>query len=266
MAPIEENRMLNTSEPFLINGLARYKLENDILEQLIAGRDCNELFEINKAAGKLPHGQMGEIHFSQLVSGVQLFKKTLDELLSGRDRQQHDVDFKLGDFTITGRLVNLYETGLVLSRYATIKPKDMMRGWINHLVLNTVQNSADTFSETATFLVGKKDILKYIPLAAGSSYLEQLLALYWQGLSEPLCFFPQTSFVYAREIHKGKNVQEARLKAGIEWEGNNYNKSGEKNDPYNRLCYKNIDLTEPLFAETAIKIFMPIIEHQHKYS
>ena len=54
-------------------------------------------------------------------------------------------------------------------------------------------------------------------------------------------------------------------KAFIEWEGNEFYKKGEKNDPYNLLCCKNIDLANPLFIEQAKKFFLPALAHREKY-
>ena len=71
---------------------------------------------------------------------------------------------------------------------------------------------------------------------------------------------------YKNWVDKGKNEQDALYKAAIAWEGNNFNKKGEKNDPYNLLCYKNMDLSNPLFKEQAKKVFLPALSHQEKYS
>ena len=262
IASIEDTQNLATSEPFSIKGLDRYKLENDILKQLMAGHDCNNLYQVKKAEGLLPHGKMGEIHFTQMISAVQSFKRTLDPFFSQSEPQDQEISIAINDFKINGRLDNLTETGMVQYRYATIKTKDVIRAWISHLVLNSINNNDKPGRATNTFLAGKDKIYKYLPVSHSSTYLEQLLSLYWQGLSEPLHFFPRTSFVFAREIYKGKGEQEALLKAKIEWEGNLYNTAAEKNDLYNSLCFKNMDLANTIFMDQAQKIFLPVFEHQ----
>jgi exodeoxyribonuclease V gamma subunit len=265
ITPIEESQALEITEPFALKGLARYKLEHDILEHLLRNQDCAGLYQIKKAAGELPHGSMGEIYFTQLVSELQPFHKTLAALLSGQELKQQQVDLRIGDFTITGSLDNVSATGLVQYRCATMKPKDIIRSWISHLVLNSVQHPAAPDTGMSTFYAGKDGIYKYTPPAESISYLEGLLDLYWQGITEPLYFFPQASFVFAQEIRKGKNEPEALRKAIIVWQGNDFNKKGEKNDPYNLLCCKNMDLANPLFMEQALKVFLPALAHQEKY-
>ncbi|MFC1843547.1 exodeoxyribonuclease V subunit gamma [Thermodesulfobacteriota bacterium] len=261
IAVIEETRIFETSEPFVIKGLERYKLENDILKQLMEGHDCEKLYEIKKAAGILPHGRTGEIHFTQTLSAVQSFKRILDSLLSQQKIEQQEVNLSVNDYRISGRLENLSETGMVQYRYATIKPKDVIRAWISHLVLNSIENQDKTGSEAITYLAGKDRIYKYSPVAENKNYLEQLLNFYLQGQSEPLHFFPRSSFVFAREIHKGAGEQKALHKARQEWEGDVFTKNAEKNAPYNSLLYKNMDLTDSLFIDQAKKIFLPVFDH-----
>jgi len=266
IASIEESQSLNTTEPFVVKGLERYKLENDILKHLMEGHDCEKLYQVKRSAGLLPHGKMGEIHFTRTVSAVQSFKRKIDTLFLQNKPQHQEVNLEVNDFKISGRLDNLIGTGMVQYRYATIKPKDIIRSWISHLVLNSINNHDKPESETNTFLAGRDRIYKYTPVSEDSVYLEQLLTLYWQGLSEPLHFFPRTSFVFAREIYKGKSKQEALLKANSEWEGNAYNLIGEKKDPYYSLCFKNMELANTFFMSQAQKIFLPVFEHQTRYT
>ena len=115
------------------------------------------------------------------------------------------------------------------------------------------------------FLAGKNKILQYLPVAEDSGFLEELLSLYWLGLSEPLHFFPQASFAFTRALHSGKSEQDAMLRASSEWEGSMYTGPGEKYDPYNSLCFKNLELSEKSFADLAKKIFLPILAHQVTY-
>jgi exodeoxyribonuclease V gamma subunit len=158
------------------------------------------------------------------------------------------------------------ETGMVQYRYAKIKAQDVIRAWISHLVFNKINNQEKPGSEMNTFLAGKDKIYKYIPVSENSSHLVQLLNLYWQGLSEPLHFFPRTSYVFAQEIYKGRSEEEALLKAKKEWEGDAYYTIAEKNDPYNSLCFKDMELADTSFMEQAKKIFLPVLEHQTRYT
>ena len=266
IASIEENQRHNTSEPFAIKGLDRYTLENEILLQLMEELDIDKLYQAKRAEGLLPHGKMGKIHFDQMVSTVQSFKRTLDTLFSQNELGQQNINLELNDFKISGRLDNLMETGMVQYRYAKIKAQDVIRAWISHLVFNKINNQEKPGSEMNTFLAGKDKIYKYIPVSENSSHLVQLLNLYWQGLSEPLHFFPRTSYVFAQEIYKGRGEEEALLKAKKEWEGDAFYTIAEKNDPYNSLCFKDMELADTSFMDQAKKIFLPVLENQTRYT
>jgi exodeoxyribonuclease V gamma subunit len=131
-------------------------------------------------------------------------------------------------------------------------------------VLNTIKNTHSPAAERHTTFTGKKETYQYSPISESSPHLKFLLELYWQGLSEPLPFFPNTSYAFAQAIHKGKSEQEALHKAAIDWNGDSYTIKGEKNDPYNLLCCRNINLATSRFMETAKTIFLPALEFQEK--
>jgi len=262
IAPIEESQALNTSEPFEIKGLDRYVLENEILAHISSGGDCDSLYQVKKAAGQLPHGRMGEVYFSRIVSAAQSFRKTIDVLSSGQKLEKLEISLDVDGYKITGHLDNIGAAGMVQYRYAAIKPKDIMRSWICHLVLNRHRKADEPESLKHTFLAGKDKIFQYLPVAENSSFLEQLLSLYWQGLTEPLHFFPQASFAFARAVHNGKPEQEAMLRASSAWEGNMHTGPGEKYDPYNSLCFNNAELSEKTFPDLAKRVFLPALAHQ----
>jgi exodeoxyribonuclease V gamma subunit len=265
IAPIEEKQALATTEPFDLKGLSRYKLENSILDHLLKHRDCNRLYLIKKAAGELPHGRLGKLYFIQLVSKLKPFHKMLAELLEGVEIEEQQIELAVGDYRITGSLENARSKGLVQYRYANMTSKDVIRSWISHLVLTSFMESHSAAQNTFTFFVGKDGIYKYNSTLRGGHYLADLLDLYWQGLCRPLPFFPNTSYAFAREIHKGNSEQGALMKAVSEWEGNRFNLSGEKKDPYNQLCCKYFMLAENrLFRDAAKKIYLPALEYQEK--
>jgi exodeoxyribonuclease V gamma subunit len=262
IAPIEESQALNTSEPFEIKGLERYILEHDILEQINSGGDCESLYQVKKAAGQLPHGRMGKVYFSQLVSEVYSFREVIDTLSAGQQQEKLEIALDVDGFRIAGHLDSVGAAGMVQFRYATIKPKDVIRSWICHLILNRHLKTDVPESMKHTFLAGKDKTFEYLPVTENSFFLEQLLSLYWLGLTQPLHFFPRASFAFALAVHNGKSEGEAMLRAAGEWEGNMHTGPGEKHDPYNFLCFKNTEISETTFADLAKKIFLPALVHR----
>ena len=127
-----------------------------------------------------------------------------------------------------------------------------------------MQSQASAESGPVTYHAGKEAIYKYRPVAESLSLLGRLLDLYWLGLQQPLYFFPHSSFVYARELHNGKTEVEALRKAEQQWHGDGFRKTGEKYDPYNRICCRNLNLADPQFKEQAKSVFLPALDHRTK--
>ena len=90
--------------------------------------------------------------------------------------------------------------------------------------------------------------------------LTNLLELYWQGLRQPLKFFPQTSLAYAEASRnqasgKSKDPMSAALTS---WEGNSFTKMpGEGEDAYYDLCFRNTDPLDQEFERVALDVFGP---------
>jgi exodeoxyribonuclease V gamma subunit len=96
--------------------------------------------------------------------------------------------------------------------------------------------------------------------------LTGILEKYWQGLRKPSAFFPQTSFEYGQSIlEKGLDQEEALLKAGEKWVGNDFQPgSGEGQDPYYERCFGETDPLDQEFQDLAVEIFGPLLEHREK--
>ena len=265
MASLVESEERITSEPFEIKGLNRYLIEHEILTHIDSGGDIESLYQVKRAAGELPHGRMGKVYFFRIFSEVQNFQEKIADLISGQKLEKLEIALNVAGFKISGTMDNVGTAGMVLYRYAALKPKDMIRSWICHLILNRQQTENLPDAIRQTILAGKDRTILFHPVEANSSLLEQLLSIYWQGLTEPLDFFPRASFIFAQAVHNGKSEQEAWQRAAREWEGNRHTGPGEKYDPYNTLCCKSNQLSEKNFANLAKKIFLPLLAHQAPY-
>ena len=88
-----------------------------------------------KAEGRLPHGNIGEILLKESVIGAETFVGKIEEYKRDSKPSVLDIDMTINDFSLTGRLTNIYESGMLIFRYAAMKSKDILRAWIYHLVL-----------------------------------------------------------------------------------------------------------------------------------
>jgi exodeoxyribonuclease V gamma subunit len=105
------------------------------------------------------------------------------------------------------------------------------------------------------------------PVAEPLPVLEQLLQLYWTGLSQPLKFFPESSYAFARADLKarsgtaGKTVKQSLDFAEDKLNGNGFGMAGECEDAYFTLFFKDGAALDEDFQECARTVFYPFFEH-----
>ena len=206
------------------------------------------------------------MYFSSLHQELLSFHRTVTDIMAGQKFRQLPLNMEFGEFTLTGHLDHVGPSGLVQYRHAVVKPNDILRSWISHLALNCLSDDLRHGTGKTTIYAAKDHTYSYAPALESRDLLMQLLDLYWLGLRAPLCFFSRTSLAYAEHIHKDRTEQEALHKANMAWEGNDFSGKGERDDPYNLLCFRNQDLGEPPFTELALRIFLPAINHREKYN
>ncbi|HPJ66996.1 MAG TPA: exodeoxyribonuclease V subunit gamma [Desulfobacteraceae bacterium] len=267
---LDERRLvLSDTEPFDLKGLERYLLEEDLVKRRFKGCNTRDIFHITRASGLLPHGTVGECIFEDLIAGAEGFVIKTTEYMQGPVLSPLSADLGISGFKLTGIIDGFYEGALILYRYARIKPKDRLNAWIHHLVLNCLR--PDGYPQT-TMLVGlrtgqddrKWSSFKYMPMPAEASegILSQLLDKYWQGLTQPLHFFPESSWEYVRKrIQKNKSEGDSLESARSIWIGNEYMPgSGECEDEYYRLCFGNMDPFDSEFQRIGEEILLPLMD------
>ena len=140
---------------------------------------------------------------------MQAFLKQLQPYLGEGYLAPVPVDCVLGEFRLTGEIRRLTARGSLNYRCAGIKAKDLLRWWVQHLVLNTVLVSKadcgggdgsplrtinhqllNPSTPRSAVLVGREQVLGAPPLDNAREFLAAMLNLYWKGLTRPLKFFP----------------------------------------------------------------------------
>ena len=147
-------------------------------------------------------------------------------------------ELAIGDFTVSGSFSHLTPEGLLFYRPAAIKAKDLLRAWVEHLLWNAIvpkgrrdtpdigtrlpltpslsPSEGERFAAgrvrgpLRTVIVGTESIWKLAPVSDPLLVLEGLLERYWSGLSEPLRFFPESSFAFAAADHKAASGTKGR--------------------------------------------------------
>ena len=263
----EAKEEITESEPFEIKGLAYYKLNQTLVEKQLEGIDLQEYQNIVKASGLLPHGEIGDYAYKEMIAKIQPF---VEKIQSFKKQKRETIAIKqqLGEMQITGRLNKIWETHLIHYRYATLKAKDHIQIWIEHLLLNSQNNQK---LPCKSLLIGldkdkKIKVWEYEPVKNSQEILKTLLHLYyWQGLIKPLHFFPESSLTFAELMKKDENEETAFEKALYKWQGDKDDKQfrSEGDDDYYRLCLgpaeENSALEHEQFQSLAQTFFEPLL-------
>ncbi|MGF1765243.1 exodeoxyribonuclease V subunit gamma [Aliivibrio kagoshimensis] len=203
--------VMDDDEPFILNHLDGYLLRDELLEQQLKsheeGADENALFSQfsaeQRAAGTLPISAFGELELAHTREEVANLVDDIAPLLVSK---QPDQEVKL-TLMIEGEKVQLlgwlkqrYGSGLVRYRSGKVRAQDRLTAWLDHVCLSAMG------IEQRTHLVGTDAHLQYQALGSeqAKSYLQEVISLYYEGLTQPLPYFPKTALA-GIEAHIGRD-------------------------------------------------------------
>ncbi len=267
----DEDGLLEDDEPFKLEDLERYDVAQRLKRALLEKLDRRQFKEVEERLGALPHGILGDHQYISLEEKVDDFVQRTSRFVKSVTPQPLAVDVPIGDFHLTGRLELLTEQGIVLYEYASADAKRALRVWIEHLVHNVIDSGFA--KESFLFAVntsqkGEWHGSRFRPPADSRQILQQLLNLYWRGLTEALRFFPRSAWKFVtllRQPEKKKSAEQLRkdaLQAAKKNEWDDY-RFPEKKDPYWQICFGHED--DPLnesFCQLAEEILGPLFDHR----
>ncbi len=235
-------------EPFRLEGLDAYRLKSELVEAVLNGEDPMTYREIARAAGWLPPARHGDASFSIVVRDVEVFARKVKTEQGDREiLPSVDIDLTRENTRLTGRLDRIFSDKMIRYRCATVKPRDLIRVWIEHVVLQVA--SPDGYPRV-TSAVQTDQTKRFDPVENAGEVLDRILDLYRQGWREPLKFFPHSSLAYARDwrLDRAKQVWKTA-----------YDRPGEQENPSFRLCFKNRNPLDSEFERIARQFFDPLL-------
>ena len=259
----ESGHVLEERESFALKGLEKYRIEQDLVNNNLSGINLKGFLPVERAMGRLPHGNVGDFFYSEMSADVDDFAGKINEYTKGKLMDTLEVDLEIAGFNLTGLLHNIYEHGLINIRYANTKPKDFLKSWIYHLVLCSLPAKKVIYLKKS-FIICRDFTWEFSPVNKSRDILEYLFKLYWNGLSKPLHFFPESSFEYAQKVLiKNKSCLTAIKDAQKKWIGNDFIR-GESEDQYFKLCFNKTDPLDEEFQKISKKVFTPLLNHCSK--
>lgn len=181
-------------EMFAVSGLDKYYVEEEMIRSGLAGK-IDDIFDKIKTKGLWPLGTSGQIAFAEKRAGIEEFLVKVQAQEMGARVTDMPLDLEAGEYRLMGTLSNLYENGVLLVRYGNLRGRDLLAGWIHHLVLNRLVPSGKTRIVALDTVVG----FSGDACAAMSPDLEALLSHFDKGCREPSALYVEPAFVYARQ-------------------------------------------------------------------
>jgi len=257
----DQTLLIENTEPFNVEGLDKYHLQQKLLEHKLNGADNQALFSIIKASGILPPEQMGERIYEAINQDVTAFVAELTKRFDNQSRIPFAKQLGVDGFELSGEIHDVYPSGFIQYRYAELKAKDYLSAWLRHLFLNSYQSSS---SWLIGLKRGKYQCYEYQPVEnreTAQLHLKTLLNYYWSGLHFPLDFLPELSLKYAKDS-KEKSPNEALADARATWENETLYDFSENKDPYYQHCFKNKAPFKEMFVEISQAIYLPLLQHR----
>jgi len=279
---------IDDREPLELDNLEEWKLGTALLERTLRGENLDEALPSIAASGALPPGTLGQCTFEDLCPEVTILAAAAGALIRGDELEPLTVDEKLEGTRISGVLRHLWPAGQVQYQYSKLGRRHELGVWIRHLVVNWLQPAG--YSRDS-YLVGRSQgkkggpvAIRFRPVNDAHRVLGILLRLYWLGQEAPLLLFEHASRTYVENLHKGAKEQIARQKAQQEFERREHG-WGDIRDDYVRQVFETLNplspdfrfhavssgsadtdgaRRSPSFAEVAVTVFTPLLEHREE--
>jgi exodeoxyribonuclease V gamma subunit len=240
-------------------GLERFQIGQEILSWLEAGKPAEQLLPLTRSRGLLPPSALGAAAFERVAEQARDLHGRISALAGSRV-DDLALRLELDGFTLTGRIRHRTRAGIVQARFTGgVGARDLLRAWVSVLAL-----SVHTGAPAWAYVLGREP--GWARLAAPDdswTVLSSLLSLYWEGLSTPLCFFPESSLAYARTMVKGEGSEKSFAAARRPWVGG-FGRKGEGDTPAARLCFPDLEMGST-FGKTAMTVFEPLLRNLEEH-
>ncbi|MBU0768038.1 MAG: hypothetical protein KJ687_02945, partial [Proteobacteria bacterium] len=254
----ERTDVLDERENFRLDYLGKYVLDQELVTTRLSGSSLKDIYPLIKASGELPHGKVGEYIYNEMSLDAEDFVRKINDHTKDHRLEDLDVELDIAGFRIFDRVTDVYENGLIKTIYANTKPKYLLNTWIYHLIVCALLEDKRSVQ---SFMLCKDAAWEFTPVSSALDILKYLLNIYWKGMSEPLHFFPVSSFEYVCKILLKNRTQPAALKAAQrKWSGSDFSR-GESKDPYFERCFGKNDPLDKDFEKISMNIYSPLLNH-----
>ena len=255
--------------PVELDGLEKWGVGDRLLKALLAGVEPRTAALAEIARGTLPPGVLGQPVIEDVLPEVGDIAGWAEKLLGpAGDLGSLDVRVPLTDGRIvSGTVPGIGGTAQRIVTYSRVNPRQRLAAWVRLLVLSAAY--PDRGFEAATVGRGRTSrhrvTVARLPALDGNAAqaaLEDLVALYDEGMRDPLPIYSATSAAY---VEAEANDGNPRRAGALKWESSRYD--GEDRDPEHVLVLggeRTFDdvLEDDRFAELAHRLWDGLLAHE----
>ncbi len=189
------------SEPFVIGILDGYAIDQEIVRSLLAGEEDKVSLERLRAEGRWPLGMPGDLLYERQQEELQAFAVRVRDVEMGARLADLPVDIEIGGIRLKGLLSNVYEQGILLTRYSGCKGKDVMAFWLHTLLAGLLLGEG----RRVVGLFRDRD-LHCRTAADCQPDLGRLAGLFRQGCLGPSPLYVEPAWTYVRQLEKKSSI------------------------------------------------------------
>lgn len=252
--------------PIEPGGLQRWAVGDRMLPRRLRGDSRDAVVQAEWRLGAVPPKMLGTVLVDRVAADVDQVVQNAAASLA-EPRCNVDLDLALDHGNLTGTLPNVYGTTLVTVGFSRIGARQQLRAWLELLAV-TVGHPGEPW-RARLFGKGSRTSLGPVSVRYAAAVLDDLLALYGDGLREPIPFAAATSLAYLRALRARATEDECRKEAGNAWRT-------ERDSAYGKFFGSGIDdlVAEPRredevrgqavsptrFGTLAWRVFRPLLE------
>lgn len=238
-----EEDALADEEPFHLDYLDQYLINNRLLTMLIKEEDEQAYFQQLKSAGKLPYGAYGELFWQQQCETLLPIAQQVQA--QGPLGESQSFTLNIDDDTqLYGWLHHVNETGVLHWKAANLTAIDGLSLWLDHLVFCALgrQGVSQMYGKNETQWCFKA-LDEYQAIALLKRYIEG----YRKGLSEPLLLMTKSGWAWLtscfdetkQQLDESEEIQEKAHQAFLNVLEGNYSREGECQDDYYQRVFES---------------------------
>jgi len=176
--PNVRGETLPQTEVLTVDTLLKYSLEDESIKERLSGTDPQDTLDYLYKTAQLPPENLGLFHIESTKEKSREISERASEFLGGAP-EAVAIDIEIDGLTITGKIEGVNGNRHIYVKPAELKPKDLLRAWIRHLIINS-------HHEAGTEIIGTNGSISLHPLKGGQ--LAGLVQTFRKGQKQPLRF------------------------------------------------------------------------------